>query len=53
MIWFGLAAIGITSAAFVSEVIPTVRQYWRKNRAKRTGPKVKTLIMTKEKMNEL
>ena len=53
MIWVGIAAIGITSAAFVAEVIPTMRRYWRKSRTTRTGSKVKTVIFTKEKTDEL
>mgnify|MGYP003336582863 CR=1 FL=1 len=45
MIWVGIAAIGLTSAAFVAEVIPTMRRWWRmNNRAKYVGPKVRTRI---------
>lgn len=48
MIWFGVAAIGVTSAAFVAEVIPTVRRWWRtNNRAHIIGPKVKTRVIYK------
>lgn len=54
MIWFGIAAIGVTSAAFVAEVIPTMRRWWRINhRADITGPKVKTRVRYKGDNDEL
>lgn len=54
MIWFGVAAIGLSSAALVAEVIPTVRRWWRiSNRAEMKGPKVKTRIIYKGENDEL
>jgi len=45
MIWFGIAAIGVSSEAFVAEVIPTMRRFWRRSGVKRSDPKVKTRIL--------
>jgi len=53
MVWFGIAAIGITSAAFVAEVVPTVRRFWRGKRVVKYSPKVKTRITYKGENNDV
>jgi len=48
MIWIGLGIVAISSAAFVAEIYPTIRKWWRgKPYAYRTGCKVKTIIVQK------
>jgi hypothetical protein len=48
MIYIGLSIIAISSAAFVAEVYPTVKRWWKKPYVRRTGRKVKTTIVRKE-----
>lgn len=45
MIYIGLATIALCSAAFVAEVVPTLRRCWRnRTRVRRNGTRVKTHI---------
>jgi hypothetical protein len=48
MIWIGLGIVAISSAAFVAEIYPTIKKWWKtKPYACRTGRKVKTIIVQK------
>jgi hypothetical protein len=45
MIYFGLAAIGITMSCLAAEIVPQIRAYMRKPTWDRTSePRTKTLI---------
>lgn len=45
LVFIGLLVLGLSSAAWAAEVVPQLRQYWRKRQTvERTGPRVKTLI---------
>lgn len=45
LFYIGLATIGICSSAFAAQVIPTLRQCWRKKtRVERHGVRVRTRI---------
>lgn len=54
MIYFGLAAIGITMSCLAAEIVPQIRAYLRKPAWNRTSePRAKTLIqLTGELKNE-
>jgi len=50
LVYIGLGVIGISSAALVAQVIPTIcKWYKQKSNVHRTGRKVRTTIVRKEK----
>lgn len=49
LLYVGLAAVGLCSAAFAAEVVPTLRRCWRnRTRVRRTGTRVKTHIYMRD-----
>lgn len=53
MIWIGIATTAICCAAFVAEVLPTIKRWWNRPVWERrtNAPKTKTTVHIKERHN--